>query len=85
MDITGSAKILLNVRSQQGTLVASYLQFVKRGGRKSFDEFLEFKPEPGFFFFDVSQLAYHHLVDYYANHYGAKNILVLPQEALLKS
>ena len=81
-ECTGPAKILFTIRNQKQTLIASYLQFVKRGGRKTFKQFISYKPEPGFFFFDLSQLSYHYLVEYYAKVYGEANILVLPQEGL---
>ncbi|WP_251567086.1 hypothetical protein [Erythrobacter sp. 3-20A1M] len=82
--ITGPAKILFTIRSQPGTLRASYMQFVKRGGRKSFADFLTFEPEPGYTFFDIRQLAYHHLIEHYAMLYGEENVLVLPQEVLAR-
>ncbi|MCP9222056.1 hypothetical protein MKP08_04750 [Erythrobacter sp. LQ02-29] len=82
--ITGPAKILFTVRSQPATLRASYMQFVKRGGRKSFAEFLTFEPEPGYTFFDIRQLAYHHLIEHYGMLYGEENVLVLPQEVLAR-
>lgn len=82
--ITGPARILITVREQFATMKASYIQYVKRGGRKSVTQYLEFKPEPGYYFFDKKQLAYSSFVEHYADLYGSSNVLVLPQEALAR-
>ncbi|WP_394269981.1 hypothetical protein [Qipengyuania sp.] len=82
--ITGQAKILITVRNQVATMKASYIQYVKRGGRKSVAQYLRFKPEPGYYFFDKKQLAYTPFVEHYAGLYGASNVLVLAQEALAR-
>ncbi|MDG6079099.1 hypothetical protein E3U23_07830 [Erythrobacter litoralis] len=78
------AKILITIREQKATLKASYFQYIKRGGRKSIDEYLSFRPEPGFYFFDKDQLSYDRLIEHYAKLFGAENLLVLPQEALAR-
>ncbi|VAW02231.1 hypothetical protein MNBD_ALPHA04-675 [hydrothermal vent metagenome] len=81
--VTGPAKILLTVRAQRPMLKSVYLQYVKRGGRKSLTDFLNFEPEPGYNWFRPEIFEFHHLADHYASLFGAQNILVLPQELLI--
>ena len=76
------SKILLSVRSQIPWLLSVYLQYLKRGGRKSFSEFLTYSPEPGYHWFSISLLRFDRLAEKYAKLFGAENILVLPQELL---
>lgn len=83
--VVGQAKILITVREQRATIKALYYQYVKRGGRKSISDYLNYVPEPGYYTFDKRQLAYSRLVCYYAELFGDENILVLPQEALARS
>ena len=80
--IVPSAKILFTIRRQDSLLKSVYLQYVKRGGRKSAQEFLDFKPEPGFHWFDCGVLEFDLLVRHYARLFGDDNVLVLPQELL---
>ncbi len=82
--VAGPAKILLTVRAQTPMLKSVYLQYVKRGGRKSLMEFLHFKPEPGYNWFRPEIFEFHHLADHYASLFGAQNILILPQELLIR-
>lgn len=82
--VAGDARILLTVRSQRSIMKSVYLQYVKRGGRMSIDEFLDYKPEPGYFWFEPSVLEFDRLAETYADRFGANNVIVLPQE-LLKS
>ena len=80
----GEAKILLTVRAQKPITKSIYLQYIKRGGRLDIEEFLTFEPEPGYFWFDPATLEFDGLAQVYAEHFGAKNILVLPQELLVQ-
>ena len=80
--IAPSAKILFTVRRQNSLIRSVYLQYVKRGGRKSVQEFLDYRPEPGFHWFNYGILEFDLLVSYYARLFGDENVLVLPQELL---
>lgn len=76
------ARVLLTVRSQLPIMKSVYLQYIKRGGRLDIEEYLTFKPEPGYFLFDPGVLAFDRLAEAYAEYFGAQNVLVLPQELL---
>jgi hypothetical protein len=78
------AKVLLTVRAQLPIMKSIYLQYIKRGGRLDIEEYLAFKPEPGYFWFDPGTLEFDRLVLTYAAHFGAENVMVLPQELLAR-
>lgn len=78
------AKILLTVRNQSSILASVYVQYLKRGGRKKFAEFLNYSCEPGYRWFVPSCLNLGQLTAYYAELYGKENVLVLPQELLAR-
>ncbi len=82
--VTGPAKILLTVRAQIPMLKSVYLQYVKRGGRKSLTDFLNYEPEPGYNWFRGEVFEFHHLAEHYASLFGADNVMVLPQELLIR-
>jgi hypothetical protein len=77
-----SAKVLLTVRAQQPIIKSIYLQYIKRGGRMTIEDYLSFRPEPGYFWFDPGTLEFDRVAATYAGHFGADNVLVLPQELL---
>ena len=76
------AKVLLTVRAQLPIMKSIYLQYIKRGGRLEIAEYLAFKPEPGYFWFDPGSLEFDRLACAYSERFGAENVLVLPQELL---
>jgi hypothetical protein len=76
------AKVLLTVRAQLPIMKSIYLQYIKRGGRLDIAEYLAFKPEPGYFWFDPGTLEFDRLALSYAERFGTENVLVLPQELL---
>lgn len=78
------AKVLLTVRAQLPIMKSIYLQYIKRGGRLDIAEYLAFKPEPGYFWFDPGTLEFDRLALSYAERFGAENVLVLPQELLAR-
>lgn len=80
--VIGEARILLTVRSQQSIMRSVYLQYVKRGGRLSIQDFIDYSPEPGYFWFNLRLLEFDRLAGAYAGLFGADNVLVLPQELL---
>ena len=79
------AKILLTVRSQLSIMKSVYLQYVKRGGRLSIEDYLDYRPEPGYFWFERRILEFDRLARAYADRFGAQNVLVLPQELLKRN
>lgn len=81
---TGPAKVLFTIREQASILKSTYLQYVKRGGRMTLARFVDYRPEPEYPSFDMEQLVPCRLVEYYASLYGEGNVIVLPQEALLR-
>ena len=78
------ARILLTVRAQVPWVASVYLEYLKRGGRKSLPEFLSHSPEPGYHWFSTTLLKFDLLASKYAKLFGPENVLVLPQELLLK-
>ena len=80
--IAPSAKIVFTIRKQDKLLSSIYLQYVKRGGRKTFEKFIQYSPEPGFHWFDSSLLEFDRLILFYESLFGEGNVLVLPQELL---
>ena len=83
--IAPSARVLFTVRRQDELLRSVYLQYVKRGGRKTLQDFLEYRTEPGFHWFNLSILEFDRLVQYYASAFGDDRVLVLPQELMKES
>lgn len=80
----GEAKVLLTIRSQRSIIKSVYQQYVKRGGRFDIEDYLSFQPEPGYAWLDLETLKFDRVCDAYANHFGAENVLALPQELLKK-
>lgn len=78
----GEAKVLFTVRSQLPITRSIYLQYLKRGGRMTIDEFLNHEPEPNYGWFNSSVIQFGRLAQCYGELFGEKNILVLPQELL---
>ena len=78
----GGAKILFTVRAQKPITRSIYFQYIKRGGRLDIEDFLTYRPEPGYGWFNPSVVAFDLLVRCYADLFGADNVLVLPQELL---
>ncbi len=80
--VFGEAKILFTVRRQPEMLRSLYIQYLKEGGKHSAENFFSPKLYSEFFAFDPEVFAYHHIVNHYAEIFGATNIIVLPQEYL---
>lgn len=78
------AKILFTVRAQVPMVRSIYSQYIKRGGRLSLEEFLDYKPEYGYSWFNRDVVRFDRLVAFYADLFGADNVLVLPQELLAR-
>jgi hypothetical protein len=82
--IAPDARILLTVRAQLPVLRAHYQQYVKRGGMLKPAAFYQPDCEPGYTGFDLDMMQYHLFAEYYAQLFGADNVLVLPQEVMAK-
>lgn len=78
------AKVLLTVRAQQPIAKSIYGLYVKCGGRLPIEEFLSYRPAPGYFSFDFRSLEFDRLASTYASLFGEANVLVLPQELLFR-
>jgi len=76
------AKVLLTVRAQGHIAKSIYLQYLRRGGYLDIEQYLSFKPEPGYSWFDPGTLQFDRIARTYAAHFGQENVLVLPQELL---
>lgn len=80
----GGAKILLTVRAQRPITRSIYVQYLKRGGRLSIDEFLGYEPEPSYGWFNAGVLQFGRVAQHYADLFGPDAVLVLPQELLAR-
>lgn len=80
--VVSNAKVLLTVRAQQPIMRSIYVQYLKRGGRLPLEQYLAFRPDWGYMWFDPVTLEFDRLADVYAGHFGRQNVIVLPQELL---
>lgn len=78
----GPAKILLTVRSQLAVTRSIYIQYLKRGGGLSIEDFLGYRPEPNYGWFNADVIHYGRLARRYGKLFGHDNVLVLPQELM---
>ncbi len=75
-----SARILIVLREQRSMLLATYFQYLKKGGTDSLRDYATRSYDgrrPGF---ALSQLDYVDLVCHYRERFGPENVLVLPYE-----
>jgi len=82
--IDPQAKILITIREQKRLLVSLYMQYVRRGGTTKPHDFFSPPPELGYSRFDYQHLCFDRLVGYYQQLFGAGQVLVLPQELLVR-
>ena len=80
----GDARILIVVREQVSMLVATYKQYVRVGGICTMEEYLRPPRDGKIPLFDLNHFRYHALVEYYVRLFGARHVLVLPYELLLR-
>lgn len=80
----GGAKILLTVRAQLAVTRSIYIQYLKRGGRLSIEDFLGYSAEPNYGWFNADVIHYGRLARHYGALFGHENVLVLPQELMAK-
>lgn len=83
--IAPDARILLTIREQGAMLRSLYQQYVKRGGSLPIRKFLNQQCEPGYFGFAPDIFRYERHAALYAKLFGAKSVLVLPQELLARN
>jgi hypothetical protein len=80
------ARVLIVIREQKSFIRSMYSQYVTDGGDQSLSRFLN-PPEPhlnrvpGW---DFAFLAYHRLIGYYRDLFGAERVVVLPFELLTR-
>ncbi len=80
--IAPNARILISIRNQMRILPSIYMQYLLRGGTMPPRTFFAGVEEPGYFGFDPLHFEYDRLVSRYQELFGAKNVLVVTQEAL---
>lgn len=78
------ARILLLIREQRGMILSCYREYLKNGGTASLGRYMGSRERrPGFGpICQLDYLEYHHLLDWYRQHFGAEQLLALPFEAL---
>lgn len=77
-------KILITVREQVSMIVATYAQYIKRGGTFSLDTFLGRAPH-GFERFDTSVLQYDQVLRLYQGLFGGDRVCLVPHEAIVSN
>ena len=85
VDADPSAKIVICFRNQVNMITSYYFQYLKGGGRKSIKELLSETFDPRRIGFSLDHFAYDKLAQYYIEHLGSKNVLLLPYEELLET
>lgn len=83
-DCCSEAKVLLTVRAQLPITRSIYIQYLKRGGRLTIEEFLDYQPEPNYGWFNPSVIRFGNLARCYGELFGDNNVLVLPQELMAR-
>ena len=81
--IAPDARILITIRAQIPMIVATYMQYVRRGGTRSPSRFFTHDPSPGYDQFDAGTFRYDRLVEYYQSLFGADRVRVMTQEMLV--
>lgn len=82
--IAPDARILISIRNQLRILPSIYMQYILRGGTQTPEGFFAGTEEPGYFGFSSEHLLYDRLVAKYQELFGAGNVYLLPQEALVR-
>lgn len=76
------ARILITIREQLAAIVSTYMQYLRRAGTLSPQDFFDARVEPGYGAFDHRHFQYDRLVAEYRRLFGAGNVLVVANEAL---
>lgn len=75
------ARVLIVIREQVASIASIYLQYLKEGGARPLEAFLEppaiDRSRPRF---DIDYYCYDRLIGYYVEEFGTSNVLVLPYE-----
>lgn len=81
--VAPQARILITIRAQIPMIVATYMQYVRRGGTRSPERFFTHRPSPGYDQFDAGQFRYDRLVKLYQDLFGLDRVRVMTQEQLV--
>lgn len=81
--IAPDARILITIRAQIPMIVATYMQYVRRGGTRSPRRFFTHDPSPGYDQFDAGTFRYDRLVECYQGLFGPDRVRVMTQEMLV--
>jgi len=76
--------VLIGVREQCALLASVYMQYLYRAGTQPPRRFFEERPFRGYFGFSAQTFCYDRLVGLYQELFGARNVLVLPQELIAR-
>ncbi|MCA0942153.1 sulfotransferase [Salipiger pacificus] len=77
-----TARILITIREQIAAIVSTYMQYLRRAGTLSPQDFYDARVEPGYGAFDHRHFQYDRLVAEYRRLFGAGDVLVVTNEAL---
>lgn len=82
-EIWPEARILVSIRTQLKMLPSVYMHHVAFGGTQHHADFFAGPKEIEHFGFDPHHFEYDRLIGLYHDLFGAENVMVVPQEALL--
>jgi hypothetical protein len=83
-DTFPQAKIFMSIREQKSSIISFYSEYIKHGGTHSFNDFIGVNNCLGKApIFDITQLEYDKLINYYQSIFGKENVLVLPFELFI--
>ncbi|HEY0435615.1 MAG TPA: hypothetical protein VGC92_03190 [Phenylobacterium sp.] len=82
--VAPDARILLSIREQHRALASLYMQYISRAGTLTPKAFFADEPVMGYFAFAPEHFEYHRLVGFYRDLFGAENVHVSTQEALVR-
>ncbi|HMP57158.1 MAG TPA: hypothetical protein PKD92_11370 [Novosphingobium sp.] len=81
--LSSDARILITIRAQVPIIVATYMQYVRRGGTRSPERFFTHRPTRGYDRFDIGHFQYDRLVRTYQDLFGPDRVRVMTQEQLI--
>lgn len=76
------ARVLIVIREQRAMLLSVYKQYVKIGGAATLERYVEPTERIRVPLFNFRFFAYHRLIRYYREVFGAERVLALPYERL---
>ncbi|MGJ8593503.1 MAG: sulfotransferase domain-containing protein [Aquaticitalea sp.] len=75
-----SAKILIMIREQKSLLLSNYFQYLKEGGVRNIDKYLNSKYDARVPNLSENYFHFHYMISEYQNLFGKENVLVMPYE-----